>query len=113
VWRPLKRGFELDTRLGYTTTTANVLRRRRFTELTEEEKGHILDNVESENTKRTTITAVTVFRVYMSSDFDNFSINELKKFLEMRAKKGEMYKKATLLSYRHGIQQKLEIKINF
>jgi len=40
----LKRGFELDTRLGYTTT--------RFAELTEEEKGHILDKVESENTKK-------------------------------------------------------------
>jgi len=45
---------------------ADVLGGRWFAELTEEEKGHLLDIVESENTKRTTITAVTVFKKYIN-----------------------------------------------
>jgi hypothetical protein len=46
----------------------------------------------------------------MTADFESFSKAELdnvlsRYYVELRNKKGEMYKKSTLIAYRHGIQR--------
>lgn len=90
----------------------------RFKSLSVEEKANLLDNIESDNTKRGTATAVKLFRSYLNEknldlDFENYSKTQLDDvletfYMESRNKKGDMYKKSTLMAYRHGIQRHLE-----
>ena len=91
--------------------------KRRFASLDDEDKENLLDGIDSKNTKRQTNTAVNIFREYLtekglSSDFETLSDDELDKilgnfYLEMRTKNGELYKKTTMNSYRHGLQRHL------
>ncbi|XP_033726677.1 uncharacterized protein LOC117316247 [Pecten maximus] len=91
----------------------------RFASLSVDEKDRIFNNADAANTKRVTTTAVRVFREYLTSkslsaEFETYEISELDEalanfYLEMRNKNGELYKKSTLLSYRHGIQRHLEL----
>ena len=90
----------------------------RFASIEGDELNGIIDTIDSANTKRTTMTSVKLFREYLSAknyamDFENFTLDDLDSklasfYVEMRNKKGEMYKKSTLISYRHGLQRHLE-----
>lgn len=90
----------------------------RFATVEGDDLNGILDNIDSANTKRTTMTSVKLFREYLSAknfptDFENFTQDDLDAklasfYVEMRNKKGDMYKKSTLISYRHGLQRHLE-----
>ena len=56
----------------------------RFATLNEEEFKELLENVDSDNTKRATVTAVKAYRAYLtekqlSADFENFNNAELEK----------------------------------
>jgi hypothetical protein len=87
----------------------------RFAALNSEEKDAVLDNINAKSTKRQTHNTVKLFREYLTEknmdlDFENCSLEQLDQtlsnfYMEMRNKKGDMYKKSTLLSYRQGIQR--------
>jgi hypothetical protein len=78
----------------------------------------IIENSTAKNTKRLTKLAVHALREYMeskglSSDFESLPHTELDRLLgtfyvELRNQRGEMYKKTTMMSYRHGIQRHLQ-----
>ena len=90
----------------------------RFATVDEEKFKDLINNIEAKNTKRATNTSVRLFREYLTSkqesaDFETFAKDKLDKllasfFVEMRNKEGGMYKKSTLVAYRHGIQRHLE-----
>lgn len=90
----------------------------RFATLSEGEKQHIIDNHDAKNTKRATSTAVKCFKEYLnhknvSDDFEDWNESQLDEnigsfYLEARSREGELYKKSTLISYRHGLQRHLE-----
>ena len=96
----------------------NKMTERKFASLETEEINAIMDNLDSKNTKRQTITSVRMFRQYLngkklSTEFESFDIEQLddllsKFYLEMRNKDGEMYKKSTMQSYRQGLQRYLK-----
>jgi len=86
-----------------------------FAALNGEEKDVVLDNINAKNTKRQTHIAVILFREYLTEtnmdlDFENCPLEQLDQtlsnfYMEMRNKKGDTYKKSTLLSYRQDIQR--------
>jgi hypothetical protein len=90
----------------------------RFASISEAEMHEIMENIDAANTKNQTNTAVRPFREYLTSkhmtaDFESLSKAKLdnvlsRYYVELRNKKGEMYKKSTLIAYRHGIQRHLE-----
>ena len=75
----------------------------RFAKLSSEQKTKILEDVNSDNTKKSTVTAVNVLREYLacrhlSADFVNLPKEELNQllsdfYLEARNKKGERFVK--------------------
>ncbi|KAK3087634.1 hypothetical protein FSP39_008656 [Pinctada imbricata] len=94
---------------------------RQFATVTEEEIMEIyksLEDTESANTKKLTRLSIRIFREYLNHkgldpDFEKLEMEELDRILamfyvELRNSKGEMYKKTTLISYRHGIQRYLQ-----
>lgn len=91
--------------------------RGRFASLQNDEKDSIINNLDAQNTKRQTHTAVKILREYLTEknlplDFETYSDERLDEvlsnfYLEMRNKSGEMYKKSTMQSYRQGIQRHL------
>ena len=90
----------------------------RFASISEAEMHEIEENIDAANTKKHTNTAVRTFREYLTSkhtsaDFESLSKVELdnvlsRYYVELRNKKGEMYKMSTLIAYRHGLQRHLE-----
>lgn len=78
----------------------------------------MLDDKDAKNTKRSTDTAVRAFRSYLAekeveADFENFDSEKLDNvlcnfFAESRQKNGELYKKSSLISLRHGLNRHLE-----
>ena len=78
----------------------------------------IVEHIDAANTDKQTNTAVRTFSDYltskhMSADFESLSKAELdnvlsRYYVELRNKKGEMYKKSTLIAYRNGLQRHLE-----
>ncbi|XP_033759203.1 uncharacterized protein LOC117341461 [Pecten maximus] len=99
-------------------TFVDTMATARFASVDGDELKGIIDNIDSANTKRTTMTSVKLFREYLSAknyatDFENFTQDDLDSklssfYVEMRNKNGDMYKKSTLISYRHGLQRHLE-----
>jgi hypothetical protein len=87
----------------------------RFPELSEDELSCLLDGKDSENTKKATKTAVSVFRYYIKerkiSEDDvirskQIFANVLRKFYaEARKRDGELYCKSSLLGIRFGLQR--------
>lgn len=90
---------------------------KRFPTLTDEEISKIIEGREAGNTKKSTEMAVRVFRGYLAeknlpTDFETLSSEILDQtlksfFLEARTVKGELYKKSSLISIRHGINRHL------
>ena len=90
----------------------------RFASLTEDQLNSIIEESDAKNTKRSTKTAITIFRNYLSSkglniDFENFTSTDLDKILtkfyaEIRQENGDFYKKSTLITIRHGINRYLQ-----
>lgn len=90
----------------------------RFPCVSEEDRRNILENVDSTNTKRSTQTSVKLLRSYLNAkewdvQFESLPESELdellaKFYIEARNEDGDMYKKSTLMSYRHGIQRHLQ-----
>ena len=85
-----------------------------------EELTSLFENEDAKNTKRTTMTAVKLFREYLTSknfpaEFENFDPEELDAklasfYVEMRNKDGQLYKKSIMASYRSGLQRYLRNK---
>lgn len=92
----------------------------RFASVEGEELTSLFENEDAKNTKRTTMTAVKLFREYLTSknfpaEFENFDPEELDAklasfYVEMRNKDGQLYKKSTMASYRSGLQRYLRNK---
>jgi hypothetical protein len=76
------------------------------------------ENVDTDNTKKSTVKAMKVFLEYLiaknlSADFKNSSAAELDEKLstfhyEMKNKWGKMYRNSTLILYRHDRQRQPE-----
>ena len=87
----------------------------RFPDLSEDELSCLLEEKNSENTKKATKTAVSVFRQYLKerkiSEDDvirskQIFANVLRKFYaEARKRDGELYCKSSLLGIRFGLQR--------
>ena len=90
----------------------------RFASMNEAEINKILTEKDSVNTKKATDGAVKIFRHYlsekgMSADFEDWPVEELdsalaKFYMEARNKNGDLYKKASLISIRHGLKRHLK-----
>ena len=89
----------------------------RFTNLSSEDLSKLIADKDSANTKKATDHAVRVFRAYLREkeipeDFENFSQQRLdtvlaKFYAESRSQTGELYKKTSLSSIRHGLNRHL------
>ena len=94
----------------------------RFAESSEEDIQRLLEEKNSENTKRATKTAVKILRDYMAEkgynprfeDLDKRALNNvLRKFyVEARKKNGDLYKKSALSCIRFGINRHLQYRRN-
>ena len=90
-------------------------RKERFVTLSEEEFSRVIDEKDSKNTKKVTSFAVNTFRAYLKEKnfdehFENMSVDELdsvlaKFYAEARQANGEMYKRTSLFSLRHGLSR--------
>ncbi|CAG2216012.1 unnamed protein product [Mytilus edulis] len=96
---------------------AEVATEKRFPSLNNEEIKKILIEKDSKNTRRSTDSSVRTFKSYLREknlpeDFENLPNNELDSILfrfypEARTENGELYKKSSLFSLRHGINRHL------
>ena len=94
---------------------ASVSTKRQFARLTEEDIESMKENVNAKATKKATAVAVKAFKEYLTStgadpDFEIWTPSQLDSalggfFVNLRNKDGEMYKKTTLMSYRHSLQR--------
>lgn len=92
-------------------------KKQRFATVTEDEYKRILNEKDSENTKKATRNAVRTFRAYLQekcvdSNFEEFSKEELEKrlkgfYTEVRQENGEAYKRTSVFSLRHGLHRHL------
>ena len=93
-------------------------RKRQIVELSDADLQKIVENAESENTKRLTKQSVKMFKEYLAAknldrNFEQYEPDQLdqtlsKFYAEIRDKNGQMYKRTTLQSYRQGIQRHLQ-----
>lgn len=98
-----------------TPQTRGASKKRKIMQMSEQNIQNLVYNSEAVNTKKHTALAVKMFRDYLmekelNPDFDAQTLDEsfTKFYAEIRNKKGEMYKKTTLSSYRQGIQRHLQ-----
>ena len=89
----------------------------RFATINEEQLNKILTEKDAKNTKRATDSSIRTFKSYLreknyDEDFEDLPNEQidaiLKKFYsEVRTENGELYKKSSLTSLRHGINRYL------
>jgi len=101
-----------------TPQTTGASKKRKIMQMSEQDIQNLVYNSEAVNTKKQTALAVKMFRDYLMEkeldpDFEKYDAQTLdesltKFYAEIRNKKGEMYKKTTLSSYRQGIQRHLQ-----
>lgn len=112
-------GSTSEVNLGESATEDNAAR---FAESSEEDIQRLLEEKNSENTKRATKTAVKILRDYMTEKgydprfekLDKRALNNvLRKFyVEARKKNGDLYKKSALSCIRFGINRHLQYRRN-
>ena len=91
--------------------------KRRFADITNLELEKIIEEKDAKNTRRSTDQAVRMFRKYLEEKeldpaFENYDPQTLDKILckfyaEARTTDGELYKKSSLTTTRHGINRYL------
>ena len=89
--------------------------KRRFATVTDETFNKLMVEKDALNTRRATTSAVKIFKLYLQEkgldeNFENYDATQLdttlaKFYTEARSKTGEMYKKASLASIRHGLNR--------
>lgn len=96
--------------------------KKRFADISDEQRKIIISNKDAVNTKRSTAQAIKLLRDYLlekgfSVQFEDFPPEQIdsvlgKFYVEARNKNSELYKKSSMQTIRHGISRFLSDKLD-
>lgn len=93
--------------------------KKRFADISDEQRKIIISNKDAVNPKRSTAQAIKLLRDYLlekglSVQFEDFPPDSVlgKFYVEARNKNGELYKKSSMQTIRHGISRFLSDKLD-